>query len=91
MLDFLIFALYLHVAFGQLLRFLSELVVRLLQFPLLGLHFAGDLLQPDLRESLTLAKGPLKAITGRPSSARHKLSDPFLTHRPKPAAKGTSY
>src|SRR6185295_13273267 len=34
-----------------------------------------------------LARGPLKAITGGPSSTRHKLSDPFLARRPKPAAE----
>src|SRR4029077_19440980 len=30
-------------------------------------------------------KAAQKAITGRPSSARHKLSDPFPTREPKPS------
>ena len=44
LLDFLILALHLDVAFGELLRLLLELLVGLLQLALLGLQFAGQLL-----------------------------------------------
>ena len=37
------------------------------------------------RQSLVERRLPQKAITGRPSSARHKLSDPFPTREPKPS------
>ena len=43
--DFLVLALHLDVAFGQLLGLLLELFVGLLQFLLLGLQFAGELLR----------------------------------------------
>ena len=45
LLDFLILALHLDVSFRQLLRLLLELLVGLLQLPLLGLQFAGELLR----------------------------------------------
>ena len=45
LLDFLILALDLDVALGQLLRFLLELLVGLLQLALLRLQFAGELLR----------------------------------------------
>src|SRR5262245_14007853 len=38
----------------------------------------------DFWPNLRMQKAAPKAITGRPSSARHKLSDPFLARRPKP-------
>ena len=44
LLDFLVLALHLDVALGELLRLLLELLVGLLQFALLGLQFAGELL-----------------------------------------------
>ena len=43
--DFLVLALHLDVAFGELLGLLLELFVGLLQFLLLGLQFAGKLLR----------------------------------------------
>ena len=45
MLDFLVLALHFHVPLGKLLRFQSQLVVRLLQLSLLCLQFAGQLLR----------------------------------------------
>ena len=45
LLDFLILAFHLDVAFGKLLRFLLELLVGLLQLGLLRLQFAGELLR----------------------------------------------
>ena len=42
--DFLVLRLDLDVALGQLLGLLLKLLVGLLQFPLLGLQFAGQLL-----------------------------------------------
>ena len=45
LLDFLVLALHLDVAFGELLGLLLELFVGLLQFLLLGLQFAGELLR----------------------------------------------
>ena len=44
LLDFLVLALDLDVALGELLGLLLELLVGLLQFALLGLQFAGELL-----------------------------------------------
>ena len=45
LLDFLILALHLDVALGELLRLLLELLVGLLQLALLRLQFAGELLR----------------------------------------------
>ena len=45
LLDFLVLAFHFDVAFGELLRLLLELLVGLLQFLLLGLQFAGELLR----------------------------------------------
>ncbi len=45
LLDLLILALDLDVALGQLLGLLFELLVGLLQLPLLGLQFARELLR----------------------------------------------
>ena len=45
LLDFLVLALHLDVALGELLRLLLELFVGLLQLPLLRLQFAGELLR----------------------------------------------
>ena len=45
LLDFLVLALDLDVALGELLRLLLELLVGLLQLPLLRLQFAGELLR----------------------------------------------
>ena len=45
LLDFLVLALHFDVAFGELLRLLLELLVGLLQLPLLRLQFAGELLR----------------------------------------------
>ena len=45
LLDFLVLALHFGVLFGQLHRLLAELFVGLLQFLLLGLQFAGQLLR----------------------------------------------
>ena len=45
LLDFLVLALDLDVALGELLRLLLELLVGLLQFALLGLQLAGELLR----------------------------------------------
>ncbi len=45
LLDFLVLALDFDVALGELLRLLLELLVGLLQFPLLRLQFAGELLR----------------------------------------------
>ena len=45
LLDLLVFALHFHVLFGQLLRFLCQLLVGLLQLFLLGLEFGGKLLR----------------------------------------------
>ena len=45
LLDFLVLALHFDVALGELLRLLLELLVGLLQLPLLGLQFAGELLR----------------------------------------------
>ena len=44
LLDFLVFALNLGVLFGELLRFVAELVVGLLQFSLLRLKLAREFL-----------------------------------------------
>ncbi len=43
--DFLVLCLDLDIAFGELLRLLFELFVGLLQFALLGLQFARELLR----------------------------------------------
>ncbi len=45
LLDFLVLALDFDVLLGELLRLLFELLVGLLQLPLLGLQFAGELLR----------------------------------------------
>ena len=45
LLDFLVLALHLDVALGELLRLLLELLVGLLQLALLRLQFAGELLR----------------------------------------------
>src|SRR5579862_1775128 len=45
LLDFLVLALYLDVALGELLRLLLELLVGLLQLPLLRLQFSRELLR----------------------------------------------
>ena len=45
LLDFLVLALDFDVALGELLRLLLELLVGLLQLPLLRLQFAGELLR----------------------------------------------
>ena len=45
LLDFLVLALDLDVALGELLRLLLELLVGLLQLALLGLQFGGELLR----------------------------------------------
>ena len=45
LLDFLVLALDFDVAFGELLRLLFELLVGLLQFLLLRLQLAGELLR----------------------------------------------
>ena len=45
LLDFLVLALHFDVLFGQLLRFLRQLFVGLLQFLLLRLQFGGQLLR----------------------------------------------
>ena len=50
------FALDLDVALGELLRLLLELFVGLLQFPLLGLKFAGKLLRL-LQQAFGLHRG----------------------------------
>ena len=44
-LDFLVLRLDLDIALGKLLRFLFELLIGLLQFPLLRLQFGGELLR----------------------------------------------
>ena len=45
LLDFLVLALHLDVALGELLRLLFQLLVGLLQLALLGLQLAGELLR----------------------------------------------
>ena len=45
LLDFLVLAFHLDVTLGELLRLLLQLFVGLLQFLLLGLQFAGELLR----------------------------------------------
>ena len=45
LLDFLVLALHFDILFGQLTRLLLQLLVGLLQFALLGLQFAGQLLR----------------------------------------------
>jgi len=45
LLDFLVLALHFDIALGELLSLLLELLVGLLQFPLLRLQFAGKLLR----------------------------------------------
>ena len=45
LLDFLVFAFDFDVLFGELLGFLRQLLVGLLQFFLLGLQFGGELLR----------------------------------------------
>ena len=42
--DFLVLALHFEIALGQLRRFLFQLLIGLLQFGLLRLQFAGELL-----------------------------------------------
>ena len=54
--DFLVLALHLDVALGELLGLLLELFVGLLQFLLLGLQFAGELLRL-LQQAFGLHRG----------------------------------
>ena len=57
LLDFLVLALHLDVALGELLRLLLELLVGLLQLLLLRLQFAGELLRL-LQQALRSASSP---------------------------------
>ena len=45
----------------------------------------------DAAEWIKVNEVPQKAITGGPSSTRHKLSDPFPAREPKLAAAVPSY
>ena len=56
LLDFLVLALHFDVLFGQLLRFLRQLLVGLLQFFLLRLQFGGQLLRL-LQQAFGLHRG----------------------------------
>ena len=54
--DFLVLAFHFHVLFGELLRFLRQLFVGLLQFFLLGLQFGRQLLRL-LQQAFRLHRG----------------------------------
>ena len=56
LLDFLVLAFHFHVLFGELLRFLRQLLVGLLQFGLLRLQFGGQLLRL-LQQAFRLHRG----------------------------------
>ena len=56
LLDFLVLAFHFDVLFGQLLRFLRQLLVGLLQFFLLRLQFGGQLLRL-LQQAFRLHRG----------------------------------
>ena len=73
LLDFLVLALHVDVALGELLRFLLKLIVGLLQLALLGLQLAGKLLRL-LQQALGLHRG-LDLVQHDADAARELLEE----------------
>ena len=85
LLDFLILALDLDVLLGQLLRLLRQLLVGLLQFPLLGLQLGGQLLRL-LEQPLGLHRG-FDAVD-QDADIRGQLLEKRQVHRAEVAERG---
>ena len=92
LLDFLVLAFDLHVLLRELLRLLRQLLIGLLQFPLLGLQLGRQLLRL-LQQPFGL-HGRLNAIEHNPDAGRQLFKDCLLytsdVYKRQPHGPGTS-